>query len=401
MPDEVAASHERRQIIINGARSTKKHAQRMRDQLGREKIPAYGLPRLHLIALTSGIDPKAYAVSHSMLGAHRVAGLTNEIFEHGSSRAIAFSRRFGMRIPKTGVCVCTSCIREDLASSGLSWYRRAHQLFGVDWCHRHSEPLHMVNATNAFDQLPHHWQSTRRIVPVIPKVSTVETTDIPKRYFEIAMGLLKQKAPLPCSEINTRIGEEMKRHGLLVSRNGQRPYLRNREDDSSTSQWIQRLLHGSRLDHFVHAFSAPASGFVYALALALIFRTSSEAIDFIGEISAGLRTHSPESADEGPNSVTPRHRQSPPAHLSTYQSLSVATDDSELRPSQLVHSVTEADLPSSDSLDTRGIWNAFRKFANGDSIRKACNDENVEPAQLEEFIRTYLAKGTHTAQRVA
>ncbi len=362
----------------------------MRNLSGGDLRETFGLPRLHLVALSSGMDPTTYAVSHSMLGAHRVAGFAHELFEHGSERSVSFSRQLGMRIPKSGACVCSECIQEDLASSGFSWYRRAHQLFGVEWCYIHDEPLHKVDAPNAFDHLPHHWRNARRIVPAASRGIRVAISDSNKRYLDIAMGLLKLKAPLPCSAINAFIGKEMKRLGLLVSRTGQRPYLRNRTDNSSDSKWIQRLLYGSRLDHFVYNFSAPASGFVYALALASIFETSSEAISFIDKASAGLRTSAPEPVDERTNDVTSRQGHSSPVHQSTDSSLSVVTKGPKLRPSQLRDRITEAGPPGPDCFVDLCLWNAFHEFSDGRSIHEACNEENVEPAQLEELIRVYL-----------
>lgn len=37
---------------------------------------------------------------------------------------------------------CSACAMEDIATWGFAWFRRVHQLPGVDWCLKHSHALH-------------------------------------------------------------------------------------------------------------------------------------------------------------------------------------------------------------------------------------------------------------------
>jgi hypothetical protein len=53
----------------------------------------------------------------------------------------AFHNADFFRSPLT-VRSCPACAKEDIEATGFAWFRRLHQLPGVDWCLHHSHPLH-------------------------------------------------------------------------------------------------------------------------------------------------------------------------------------------------------------------------------------------------------------------
>ncbi|WP_169740678.1 TniQ family protein [Nevskia soli] len=57
--------------------------------------------------------------------------------------------------PKTAA-FCKACLADQRAS-GVSFWRRSHQLIGCDWCFDHDIPLFIVRADNVFDWLPEKW----------------------------------------------------------------------------------------------------------------------------------------------------------------------------------------------------------------------------------------------------
>lgn len=50
--------------------------------------------------------------------------------------------------------LCESCFREDVDFWGFAYFRREHQLPGVHFCLKHSEPLLLLTGPSAFDELP-------------------------------------------------------------------------------------------------------------------------------------------------------------------------------------------------------------------------------------------------------
>ena len=55
-----------------------------------------------------------------------------------SSRHLAaYERHAIFKLPGGALRSCSQCVKEDLQSFGFSYWRRAHQLAGVLWCHEH------------------------------------------------------------------------------------------------------------------------------------------------------------------------------------------------------------------------------------------------------------------------
>jgi hypothetical protein len=61
----------------------------------------------------------------------------------------------GYSLAKANVCFCESCISEDRNYIGYSYWRRSHQIHGVDFCSKHGTPLMMAIDENAHYLSPH------------------------------------------------------------------------------------------------------------------------------------------------------------------------------------------------------------------------------------------------------
>lgn len=49
---------------------------------------------------------------------------------------------FRLKTPAKTLRWCPACAKRDLSEHGQSYWRRSHQLHGLDWCHRHQIPLY-------------------------------------------------------------------------------------------------------------------------------------------------------------------------------------------------------------------------------------------------------------------
>jgi len=61
----------------------------------------------------------------------------------------------GMGLTKPNLCFCQSCILDDLNDLGHSYWRRSHQIHGIDFCIKHDAPLMMAVNEYAAYQSPH------------------------------------------------------------------------------------------------------------------------------------------------------------------------------------------------------------------------------------------------------
>ncbi len=196
MLDELAAAHEGRRMVLVGCSSRSEHLKRMRAEVSAES--AEEIPRLHLLAMVSGMNASAYALAHSMLASQRVASLKGQDFVHGTPESAAFSKRWGMQAQRAGAYVCNHCIDEDLSRHPFSWFRRSHHLIGVDWCPEHGSVLHKVNASRPFDALPHNWRDENKTSPVSAFQASIPSDGFYRRYVDIALGLLSRERPVEC-----------------------------------------------------------------------------------------------------------------------------------------------------------------------------------------------------------
>jgi hypothetical protein len=81
--------------------------------------------------------------------------------EGGSARAATFRRQIlvarGTMIPRPQAYLCPACVEEDWTFWGYTYWRRAHQLPGMNWCDKHGEPLRFVRSAAPFDNVPRHY----------------------------------------------------------------------------------------------------------------------------------------------------------------------------------------------------------------------------------------------------
>jgi hypothetical protein len=71
-----------------------------------------------------------------------------------SSYEFDLLKRIGLVIPKKVACFCESCVIEDKDNQRVSFWRRSHQIPGIDWCSKHMEALQEVHDENAFYRQP-------------------------------------------------------------------------------------------------------------------------------------------------------------------------------------------------------------------------------------------------------
>lgn len=115
----------------------------------------------------------------------------------------AFHNADFYRAPLT-VRSCPACAREDLVGAGFAWFRRMHQLPGVDWCLKHSHPLHVEPAPmNFLDfakwkivQVPLRTERSGRAPPFIHRYIyaitwLAESSGCPDRAYQLTRELNK------------------------------------------------------------------------------------------------------------------------------------------------------------------------------------------------------------------
>ena len=157
-----------------------------RIQLNKER--QYPLP-LQLADILN-IDPERFVADHTLVPILRSPDHSNI-----PSHDVKVLKAMGYILAKPNVCFCENCISEDLSYIGYSYWRRTHQIQGVDFCSKHGTPLMMAVDENS------HYQSPNKILKLgrylKPKITSSEYEHpVIKKYIELLMD---------CIENNPRI----------------------------------------------------------------------------------------------------------------------------------------------------------------------------------------------------
>lgn len=295
--DELAVAHEGRRMIVVGCSSRTEHLQLMRAEAADTLGMTGDIPRLHLLAITAGIDMATYAAQHSMLPAFRVTATQGQGPDHGSNEAVNFSRLTGMQTQRGGAYICFGCVEDDCAGEQRhSWFHRVHHLVGVDWCPTHGSVLQRVEAPNPFDDIPQNWLSEQRVSPLPAHIQELPADGFLRRYVDIAVALLNRSRPLLCVVLNRTISDKAKQSGLRVSTTGHRPLISDRLIELVDNQWLQRHVPGvkakrmgkpfNRIDTIGARTTVAATGDAYALVLAALYESRDEALQAITQSEA-------------------------------------------------------------------------------------------------------------------
>lgn len=411
--DEPAIAHEWRRMHIVGCRSRSDHLHQLRDELGVKLAVSNDVSRLHLLAMASEIETTDYAHRHSMLASLRVTAFSGEAQLHGASDVQFYNSKLGMRLQRDGGYVCSDCIDEDLASEHqISWFRRAHHLIGVDWCHKHGGLLHRVDSPTPFDGLPHIWRAEGLTTRLTSFCDQLPPDGFLRRYVDISVGLLARHRPVSCLALNQLISDRAKLIGLRGSKVGQRTLASDRLLDLADENWLQRHVVGieskqrgvrfSRVDLIVTRHVTPAPGDGYALLLSTVYETAEDALGVL--VQADDEERGGQVAPRG--TVVKRYGDEfwqPPvwgAYVSSNGSFSAMSDKLNVSRNYLATEMMKIGLPSLSGIHTNQRWEALLSFVAGEALDVACKLSAVDFQTVENLVRTCIARVATAAATV-
>lgn len=281
MPEELAIAHRERIALFYGVDGNTDLGRRLLKKVGSEGEGAAGLSPLNRLANVLGGSMADYARQHSMLGVLRVAARPADRALHGAIEGTYFSNHFGMRTPKTYGYLCTKCIEEDLNHWKFSWYRRAHQLQGVDWCSSHRVPLFRISSPHPWSRLPHHWVETDELVPVRVENPELPSDSFESRLMEISCALLQRPRPFDAGLLTNLLATRAREMGLLSIASKINPTLSSLVRRIAPAQWIERYWPGLleqelgsssiTLNTTLSTPTQPSTGFAYITAFVTLW----------------------------------------------------------------------------------------------------------------------------------
>lgn len=268
MPGEPAIAHAGRIALFLGVSSTQKFDQWLKREWNQGDKSATSSTRLAQLAGVAGMSLVDYARQHSLMGVLRVGARPSEMALHGAPEATNFTKRLGMLTQKKEAFLCPRCVQEDLEHWKFSWFRRTHQLQGVDWCPSHRTPLVKVKGSNPWERLPQHRMEKGEVEGPNLGASDLESNDFVLRFTEIGCALLERSRPLHLGRLAGLLCDRAREIGLRTSQDGVKPNLSDLVLRSAPEEWLMR--------HWPDLVDKKPGSFYFGLDNTLISRTVSK-----------------------------------------------------------------------------------------------------------------------------
>lgn len=284
MPDEAAGSHWGRLRYLNDwhrPAAAYRLFQRALAEAGKHS-EADGL--LFLLAASADMKATDYARLHTMLPASQLVADLKAGREHGavSSLVGCSGRHLRVREP-AGMRICLECAREDLHFWSFSWYRRSHQLIGVDWCEKHGLPLHSVFAKDACGLTPAERIEAGEVESNPPcSLSLALAPPLVQRYVSISCATLLHAAPAWSFTINRKLSNRASALGFGSGR--RTSTLGKFIARSAPCEWINlyfpeyHTTTESPIDEALRRDTYAPPGHHYALAMAALYEDADDAM---------------------------------------------------------------------------------------------------------------------------
>ena len=312
MPHEFLHAHAGRIGLFFCGRIPKSQRQRLLKRLTERHCDgAAAYPLLEQVAMIAGIAVADYARQHSHLPTLRVAERCSAPTLHGSTGGRGIAKLVGSQLNTDKVHLCPSCVAEDLSHWGFSWFRRTHNLAGVEVCAVHGEALHRVKNSDPFSLLPQHWVKRGEVECVEFDPANEAECQFQNRLQEIYEIFMGRDRPFALNLIHGSLSRRVHELGLRNNFAGKQPPLSDYVLNSAPRAWLGRHWPQlckkdpreffSPLDRLPALRATPGSGFAYAIVFATLFESTEDAarsLEAPVEKSAAKSPDSPESWED-------------------------------------------------------------------------------------------------------
>ncbi len=390
MPGEIAEGHLSRIRIVNGISSRNRLIERLRAQSSEPSAPV-----LHMLAEFSEMDSKTYAINHSMMPALRVASRDEAPAMHGALEGASFSRRLGMLAPRSGSRVCRRCTAQNLVEHGFSWYRREHQLLGVDLCVFHGCGLHAFDGDDAYSEPPEIREARGEFQPLQLDAEELNGSDsFVARFVSVSCSYLNRNAPLSARALHVELASRARAAGFRTSDSGNRPLLSDAILNRAPEFWLQANFPKlaskppSKKHYPIDALLMPSavagSGDAYALAIAALSSNEGDSRACLDAASKIAETPKPKQRRLGPEFWQGK------AFLLYEQCSGNVTQMARLMDvdrKYLGTKLMELGLPSFGKFESSPLLLALRDFVDGAGIEESCLTHQLDREALESLLR--------------
>jgi hypothetical protein len=280
MPDEFVLGYWGRVHILNFLGTPNQTLKALIDYF---ELPPSRIQRVEALALAANTDVQNFVQNHTLIPAHSAITFEFAGLSHGNPKCDALIKHWWKLTQKTGAYFCPQCAASQQARWGYSYWRRCHQLRGVNWCLEHGNSLLGCPETAFINDTP----SINLATGAIPEAEP-ETTYWPAltRYSEIMHAFLTRTVRTRMRDVAKTLRAVATQKSINTGSNPECQLLSDLALELLPGWWLEDVFPSINskqpgspfpaLDNTVMARHAQPHAF--ALAMALIYESSNEAL---------------------------------------------------------------------------------------------------------------------------
>lgn len=239
MPDEFILGYLGRIAAVNGIRKELDTRSALRQSFKQQNRQDSDGTLIEHLAQASGVNTYHFACHHTLIPLFRAVASHLHDHLHGEPGDSGLLAANAPRLMRNDIQLCHDCVREDIDYLGFSFWRRSHQLPGIDWCQKHFTALQSIVDQSNFFRQPHIvLQESGEGSTHLD--SSIEDNLVIQRYAELVKITLDFKSPIAPQAISARLAEKARLKGMRTNPKGSRPVLSDIIPEHLPIAWIKR-----------------------------------------------------------------------------------------------------------------------------------------------------------------
>ncbi len=288
LPDELDRSYMGRLIRLNGLRSEKGLVTLLAQWANVAEASRWEVCCLDLLCRAANMELSQFVRRHTTLPLRRSFTSYQPDLAHGSAESQSMLRLTGMRFARPGAYFCVDCVRLDLETYGMSYWRRDHQLLGVSICTKHLRPLRYVDKTEAFLDAPSSFVTNSHLVSEEWARLNQQHSGI-QRFLAISRELLDRAKPFDVKVARLVLHEQAAARGWCThGSKTSKPLLSDQVLANFPLDWLSTVfplladkkpgVTFNQMDGVLYLSTSASSVAPYILACSLLFKSADEAL---------------------------------------------------------------------------------------------------------------------------
>lgn len=300
---------------------------------------------------------------------------------------------------KPSACFCTECVKEDVDYRGFSYWRRSHQLIGVDWCLKHNIILSEVKTAKPFRTTPASHLNLNNYVN--SDIDNYAEHPVILRYSQLLNDVLDLKESLDFKATSQVILNQSKTHNVRASIVGKKKTLSDLMIEKLPTEWLNK--------HFPNLKKEEAGTFLYGfddiqkpngtskscintlLAAAVVFDSPDEAI-----FKLITYQYTPQNQTKTNNINSQTFLES---YIKNNGNVRKVAEEESIGYLSALKNATKMGLPTLSNID-RKTFEAIQDFYNGSDLLTLMQNPEINHEKFTMAIRTAGTQFSSTIKKL-